>query len=59
MSVAEVGTRTPWQRAAVGVAVVAGAAHQASCVLDEVERFVWSQPDVEVLDMRRHWLEPR
>ena len=26
-------------------------------VLDSVERFVWSHPDLVVLDTNRHWLE--
>jgi hypothetical protein len=36
---------------------VAGSASHASEVLDEVERFVWSVPEVQVLDTSRHWLE--
>ena len=27
-------------------------------ILDRVERFVWSHPEVTVLSMQRHWLEP-
>jgi uncharacterized protein len=57
VAVAEVNHQNKWQRATVGVAVVAGTASHASEVLDEVERFVWSFPDVQVLDISRHWLE--
>jgi uncharacterized protein YlxP (DUF503 family) len=57
VSVAETGFQDTWQRAEVGVAVVAGSAGQATSIADEVERFVWSQPDVEVGETTRHWLE--
>jgi uncharacterized protein YlxP (DUF503 family) len=57
VAVAEVNHQDKWQRATVGVSVVAGTASHASEVLDEVERFVWSFPDVQVLDISRHWLE--
>ena len=57
VSVAETGFQDTWQRAEVGVAVVAGSAHQASSVVDDVERFVWSHPDVEVGETSRHWLD--
>jgi len=26
-------------------------------VLENVERFVWSHPEIEVIDVRRHWLD--
>jgi uncharacterized protein YlxP (DUF503 family) len=57
VAVAEVAYQDKWQRAAIGVAVVAGSVAHAADVLDEVERFVWSFPEVEVLDVSRHWLE--
>jgi len=25
--------------------------------MDDAERFVWSFPDIEVTEVRRHWLE--
>jgi len=37
-------------------AVASTASHVAE-VLDEVERFVWSRPDVGVLSMSRSWLD--
>ena len=56
ISVAEVGAQDSWQRAQVGFAVVASSARQADEVLDDVERFVWAQPGVEVLAAERTWL---
>ena len=54
---AEVGSLDKWQRADIAVAVVAGSASHVEDVLAEVERFVWSFPEVQVLDARRSWLE--
>jgi len=56
-AVAEVDHQDRWQRAALGVAVVAGSPAIATDVLDEVERFVWSQPDLEVVGSERRWLD--
>jgi uncharacterized protein YlxP (DUF503 family) len=57
VAVAEVNHQDKWQRATVGVSVVAGTVSHATEVLDEVERYVWSFPEVQVLDISRHWLE--
>ncbi len=46
---AEVGHQEKWQRAALGVAVVSSSSAHASEVMDAIERFVWSFPEVEVL----------
>src|SRR3546814_16170177 len=53
VSVAEVGGQDTWQRAELGFAVVASSAGQAEAVIDEVERFVWSRPDLDVLSSER------
>ena len=58
VAASEVDHQDLWQRATLGAAVVSGSAAHAEDVLDEVERFVWSRPDVEVLDVVRSWLEP-
>ena len=42
---------------ALTVAAVASTASHVEDVLDEVERFVWSRPDVQVLSMDRMWLD--
>jgi uncharacterized protein YlxP (DUF503 family) len=57
ISAAEVGRQDSWQRARLGFAVVASSAAQAESVLDEVDRFVWSRNEIEVLSTERVWLE--
>ena len=57
VAAAEVGHHEQWQRASVGVATVASSAGHVGDVLDEVERFVWSHPEVEVLSASRSWLD--
>ena len=56
VATAEVDHHDLWQRAAIGVAVVASSATHAAEVLDQVERFVWSFPEVEVVAADRSWL---
>ncbi len=58
VSASEVAYHDLWQRAALAFAYVAPNAARVEEVLDRVERFVWSHPEVEVLSVRRHWLEP-
>ena len=50
-SVAEVAHQDKWQRAAIGVAVVSASPHHAREVMDAIERFVWSFPEVEVVSV--------
>jgi hypothetical protein len=57
VAAAEVANHDKWQRASLGVAVVAESHAHACEMLDAAERFVWSFPEVQVLDIRRHWLE--
>jgi uncharacterized protein YlxP (DUF503 family) len=57
VSVAEVDHQDTWQRAAIGVALVAGTAQHLQEVLDSVERFVANAPDVELLDIETNWLD--
>jgi uncharacterized protein YlxP (DUF503 family) len=45
------------QRAELSFAAVSGSPSQAADVIDKVERFVWSFPEVEVLDGERTWSE--
>ena len=56
-SVAEVDHQDTWQRATLAFATVSGEERMAKAVLDEVDRFVWSFPEVEVLESRVRWLE--
>ena len=57
VAVAEVDHQDRWQRARIGVAAVSGSARQVVEIIDEVERFVWSRPDIEVGAVERSWLE--
>ena len=54
---AEVDAQDAWQRAVLGMSTVASTASHAEDVLDEVERFVWSFPEVEVVSAERMWAE--
>jgi len=57
VSAAEVDHQEHWQRATVAMAAVSGTVSQVRQVLDAVERFVWSFPEVEVLDSTLQWME--
>jgi uncharacterized protein YlxP (DUF503 family) len=56
VAAAEVGRQDAWQSAIVGMAAVSGSASHAREVLDSVERFVWSFPEVEVSSATRNWM---
>jgi uncharacterized protein YlxP (DUF503 family) len=45
------------QRATLGFAFVAPTAGRVEEILDNVERFIWSDPRVAVLSSARHWLD--
>jgi uncharacterized protein YlxP (DUF503 family) len=57
VAAAEVDCQDLWQRATLGVVTVSGSATVAAQVLDGVERFVWSFPEVEVTAATREWME--
>jgi uncharacterized protein YlxP (DUF503 family) len=57
VSAAEVDHQDLWQRATVAMAVVSGRESQARDVLDAVERFVWSFPEIEVVESQLRWME--
>jgi uncharacterized protein YlxP (DUF503 family) len=52
-----VGHQDLWQSAELGFAAVASTVGHVGEVLDSVERFVWSFPEVEVTSCERLWLE--
>lgn len=56
ISVAETGHTDLWQRAEVGVALVSGQPSQCRTMADEVDRYMWSIPDIEVVGSTTHWL---
>lgn len=49
VAAAEVAHQDKWQRAGLGFACVSGSAAHADDVLAKVERFVYSFPEVEVI----------
>ncbi len=53
----EVGHADAWDRSSLGFATVSGSARQATDVIDAVERFVWSFPEVAVVATSRQWTE--
>jgi hypothetical protein len=57
VSASEVGFQDQWQRAQLGFAVVASSEGQATEIMDKVDRFVWSHPEIDVLATERRWLE--
>lgn len=54
---AEVDHQELWQRCAIEVVVVGSPAAFVEDRADAVERFIWSRPDVQVLDIAWTWLE--
>jgi uncharacterized protein YlxP (DUF503 family) len=57
VAASEVEHHDLWQRARLGFAAVGSDASHVEDVLDSVERFVWSHPEVDVLGASRHWLD--
>ena len=56
-STAETGMLDVHQRSELGFVVVAGSAGHADELIDTLERFVWSFPEIEVVASERHWME--
>ena len=54
---AEVELQDEWDAAVLGFSAVAGSVSQVTDVLDKVDRFVWSFPEVEVVDAHRYWVD--
>jgi uncharacterized protein YlxP (DUF503 family) len=57
VAASETGRQDEHQRAELTFAAVSGRAGHATDVIDTVERFVWSFPEVEVSGAERYWLE--
>jgi uncharacterized protein YlxP (DUF503 family) len=57
VAVAETDHHDKWQRAEIGVAAIGSTPAQVVDVIDEVERYVWSVPDVQILSTSRTWME--
>ncbi len=54
---AEVDRQDECDVAVLGFAAVAGSVSQVTDVLDAVDRFVWSFPEIEVVDAARYWVD--
>lgn len=54
---AEIGAQDVWKSTVLGFAAVSGSSIHATDVIDQVERFAWSFPEVEVVAAHRGWLE--
>jgi uncharacterized protein YlxP (DUF503 family) len=57
LSVAEVGHQDDWQRATIGVAVVAPQRGRLDHLVDGLQRMMLDDPTVEVIDMAVSYLE--
>ena len=57
VAASEVGQQDLWQSAELGFPAVSSTVGHVGEVLDNVERFVWSFPEVEVSSCERLWLE--
>ena len=49
----ETGAADKWRRTTLGMATVSATAEQVASVCDEVERWAWSRPEVEVVRVTR------
>jgi uncharacterized protein len=57
VAAAEVDHHDLWGRSALGFAAVGSTADHVVQVIDEVERFIWSHPEVDVTNTERTWAE--
>lgn len=57
VSSAEVDLQDDWDAAVLAFATVAGSVSQVDEVLDSVDRFVWSFPEVDVVATERYWVD--
>ena len=55
MAAAEVDHLDKWQRATVGISGVGNSVSHLEQMMDAVERYLWSRPEVEVLNLARSW----
>ncbi len=56
VSAAEVGGQDTWQRATLGFAIVASEARLAEATVDEIDRYLWSRLEIEIVECTTHWL---
>lgn len=57
VAASEIGHHELRQRSLLGFAAIASDAGHVEEVLDRLDRFIWSHPEVEVLSSSRHWMD--
>ncbi|WP_436795464.1 DUF503 domain-containing protein [Actinospongicola halichondriae] len=57
VSSAEVDRQGDWDEAVLAFSTVASSVSQVNDVLDSVDRFVWSFPEVDVVATERYWVD--
>lgn len=57
VAAAELGYQDLRQRSLLGFAAVSASVTHIDEILDEVERFIWSHPELEVLASERRWTD--
>jgi uncharacterized protein len=57
VAVSEVGFQDTWGRSVIAIAAISGTEHITIEILAEVERFVWSFAEIEVVLCTRAWLD--
>ena len=57
VAAAEVDLQHAWDKAVLAFSAVASSAGQVDDVLDKVDRFVWSFPEIEVVHTERYWVD--
>ncbi len=55
VAASEVDFHDKWQRAAIGMALVGATVSHLEQTLDAMERYLWSRPDVEVIEVATSW----
>ncbi len=57
VSSAEVDRQDDWDFAVLAFSTVASSVSQVNDVLDSVDRFVWSFPEIDVIATERYWVD--
>lgn len=57
LAASEVDHHDLWQRCGMGLVAVSGSSRQATELVDDAERYIWSRPEVSVLAFDRSWWE--
>lgn len=57
VAAAETDRQDDHQRAQLGFTAISSSATHCTEVIDHVDRFVWSFPEIDIIGTERHWLE--